>query len=122
MRERFVPQTGRKAVLLVRLKVKQIIRNVMNGGISMAAIAYDRPVILPPLISIRIRLIIPRVKVERRISGPSIAIKFFRKDDDGRKNNKLEIPKSIAIIASLLTLTVTCWSGSEVSIIGALQD
>jgi hypothetical protein len=94
----------------------------MNGGISMAAIAYDRPVILPPLISIRIRLIIPRVKVERRISGFSIAIKFFRKDDDGRKNNKLEIPKSIAIIASLLTLTVTCWSGPEVSIIGALQD
>ena len=73
----------------------------------MAAIAYDRPVILPPLISIRTRLIIPRVKVARRISGFSIEIKFFRKDDDGRKNNKLGITNSIAIMASLLTLTLT---------------
>ena len=119
--ERFVPQIIPKGLLLVCLKKDQKISDVVNIGIIMAAMAYDRPVILPPLISIRTRLIIPRVKVERRISGFSIAIKFLRKDD-GRKSKKLEITNSIAIMASLLTLTVTFWFGPEVLIIGALQD
>jgi hypothetical protein len=58
---------------------------------------------------------------ERRRNGLIKPSNFLRKGD-GEKSNKLEIPRIIAIMASLLTLTVTGWFGSEVSVIEALQN
>jgi len=133
MPDRFVPQTIRKATLLV-LVIYQFLRHTNNIGIRIAPIAKFLPVIFPPLSSIRIKLIIPRINDTTRIIRLSKKIIPIHSPLDSENRRELKAIKNgigsirpqkakvIAVIASLLTWTVTGFEESGGFVIVALQN